>query len=182
MTGKEPKNIFQSIELRWGDITELEVDAIVNAANSSLSGGSGVDGAIQWAAGSELAEECRQVGGCPTGEVRLTGGYRLPARYVIHTVGPVYGLDPEPEKLLACCYRRSLELAVENGLRSIAFPAISCGVYRFPVDKACAIALRTIVEFLLESNAIDKVYLVVYSAAHYEEYRKQLSGMRENAR
>lgn len=182
MNGKEQQNIFQRIELRWCDITKLEVDAIVNAANSSLSGGTGVDGAIHWEAGSELAEECRQLGGCPTGEVRLTGGYRLPARYVIHTVGPVYGLDSEPEKLLACCYRRSLELAVENGLRSIAFPAISCGIYRFPVDKACTIALRTISEFLLENDTIDKVCLAVYSAAHYEVYKNQLAMMKEKTR
>lgn len=178
MEGKTQADIFQRIALHWGDITELAVDAIVNAANASLSGGAGVDGAIHWAAGSGLAEECRSIGGCPTGEARLTGGYRLPARYVIHTVGPIYGLDPEPEKLLACCYRRSLELAAEHGLRSIAFPAISCGVYRFPVEKACAIALRTIGAFLRECDAIDRVILVVYSAAHYEVYREQLAKMR----
>lgn len=181
MEGKAPTDIFQRIELRWGDITELAVDAIVNAANASLSGGAGVDGAIHWAAGSGLAEACRRLGGCPTGEARLTDGYRLPARYVIHTVGPVYGLDPEPEKLLASCYRCSLELAVKHDIRTIAFPTISCGVYRFPVEKACAIALRTIGAFLQECDAIDKVYLVVYSAAHYQIYREQLERMRQNA-
>lgn len=179
MEGKAHNKILQRIELHWGDITKLKVDAIVNAANSSLSGGAGVDGAIHWAAGSGLAEECRRLGGCPTGEARLTGGYRLPARYVIHTVGPVYGLDPEPEKLLASCYRHSLQLAVENGIQSIAFPTISCGIYRFPVEKACAIALRTISAFLSENDAIDRVVLVVYSAAHYEVYREQLAKMRE---
>ncbi|APG29151.1 RNase III inhibitor [Syntrophotalea acetylenivorans] len=173
------ENILQRIELHWTDITSLEVDAIVNAANASLSGGAGVDGAIHWAAGSGLAEECRHLGGCPTGEARLTRGYRLPARYVIHTVGPVYGLDLKPEELLASCYRRSLQLAAEHNIRSIAFPAISCGVYRFPVKKACAIALRTIHDFLQQCDVIEKVILAVYSAAHYEVYKEQLDRLRQ---
>lgn len=172
-------DVFARIALLWQDITELEVDAIVNAANPSLLGGAGVDGAIHWAAGSGLTEECRKIGGCPTGEARITGGYRLPARYVIHTVGPVYGLDPDPERLLAACYRNCLQLAVEHGIRTIAFPAISCGVYRFPVQKACAIALDSILDFLFRNPTLEKVYLVVYSAEHYGVYREQIDALRK---
>ena len=128
------------LELFQGDITTLAVDAIVNAANESLLGGGGVDGAIHRAAGPELLAECRTLGGCPTGEARITGGYRLPARRVIHTVGPVYsGSDRDPE-LLAACYRNSLALAAAHALSSVAFPAISCGVYGYPVEAAGAVA------------------------------------------
>lgn len=172
--------VFKRIELLWEDITRLKVDAIVNAANSSLLGGAGVDGDIHWAAGSGLTDECRNLGGCPTGEARITGGYRLPARYVIHTVGPVYGLDPEPERLLAACYRNCLQLAVDHGIRTIAFPAISCGAYRFPVQKACRIALDTIIDFLTQDQTIDKVYLVVYSAVYYEIYSACLDKLRKD--
>lgn len=172
--------VCKRIQLLWEDITRLKVDAIVNAANSSLLGGAGVDGDIHWAAGSRLTDECRHLGGCPTGEARITGGYKLPARYVIHTVGPVYGLDPEPERLLAACYRNCLQLAVDHGIRTIAFPAISCGAYRFPVQKACRIALDTITDFLTQDQTIDKVYLVVYSAEHYEIYSACLETLRKD--
>lgn len=146
------------IDVVEADITKLAVDAIVNAANTSLLGGGGVDGAIHRAAGPELLTECRGVGGCPTGEARITMGYRLPARYVIHTVGPVWrgGGAGEPE-LLASCHRKSLRLAVAHGVATIAFPAISCGVYGYPVKQAADIALAATVSFLREEAAIARV-------------------------
>ena len=166
----------ERVEVLHGDITELEVDAIVNAANRSLMGGGGVDGAIHRAAGPELLGECATLGGCPTGEARITAGYKLPARRVIHTVGPVWrgGGDGEDE-LLANCYRNSLRLAVENSLNTIAFPAISTGVYHFPRERACRIAVATVGEFLACDTTIEKVIFVCFDADTYSLYVKQLS-------
>jgi len=153
----------QRIEIVANDITQLPVDAIINAANPSLLGGGGVDGAIHRAAGPELLAECRALGGCQTGQAKITRGYRLPARHVIHTVGPIWhgGGQGEPE-LLAACYRNSLRLAVDNGARTIAFPAISCGVYGYPLDEAARIAVREVREFLANDDRLETVYLVCF--------------------
>ena len=158
-----------------GDITKLDVDAIVNAANTTLLGGGGVDGAIHRAAGPELLAECRTLGGCRLGEAKITRGYRLPARFVIHTVGPIWrgGKHGESEKL-ANCYRNSLQLAVENGIKTIAFPAISCGAYDYPIQEAAQIALGTTREFLATEERIEKVIFVLWGEEIYEIYRELL--------
>ena len=168
------KKILEKIEIKRGDITKLEVDAIVNAANKSLLGGGGVDGAIHRAAGPELLEECRKLGGCPTGEARITKGYRLPARHVIHTVGPVYSAKPEDSQLLTGCYENSLNLAVENNVKSIAFPAISCGVYGYPIEEACKIAVDTTCNALKSNPSIEKVIFILFSAGDYNIYSDYL--------
>lgn len=163
------------LELHRGDITKLDVDAIVNAANSSLLGGGGVDGAIHRAAGPELVAECRLLGGCPTGEARITRGYRLPARHVIHTVGPVWhgGTSGEPE-LLASCYRNSLQLAVENGVRSIAFPAISCGIYGYPAAEAARVAVAETRTFLEGDDTLERVIFVCFGEEICRAYEQAL--------
>ena len=158
-----------------GDITNLAVDAIVNAANTTLLGGGGVDGAIHRAAGPELLAECRTLGGCQPGEAKTTRGYLLPARFVIHTVGPVWsgGHRGEPETL-ANCYRNSLQIAVTNGVRTIAFPAISCGAYRYPIAEAARIAVSTTTEFLRGNSSIKRVTFVVSSDEIQEAYQHLL--------
>jgi O-acetyl-ADP-ribose deacetylase (regulator of RNase III) len=169
------KNQETKIEIIQGDITKLDVDAIVNAANTTLLGGGGVDGAIHRAAGTELLAECRTLGGCRPGEAKITRGFRLPARFVIHTVGPVWrgGKHREPETL-ANCYQSSLQLAVENGLKTIAFPAISCGAYGYPIPEAAQIALKTTRDFLTIQSRIDKIIFVLCGEDIYDAYRQLL--------
>jgi O-acetyl-ADP-ribose deacetylase (regulator of RNase III) len=170
------KNPESKIEIVRGDITKLDVDAIVNAANASLLGGGGVDGAIHRAAGPELLAECRTLGGCRPGEAKITRGYRLPARFVIHTVGPVWrgGRHREPETL-ANCYGSSLQLGVENGIKTIAFPAISCGAYGYPIPDAAQTALKTVQDFLATDDRIDKIAFVLWSEDVYDAWH-QASG------
>lgn len=159
------------VEILKADITTLKVDAIVNAANSSLLGGGGVDGAIHRAAGPGLLQECRLLGGCKTGQAKITAGHRLPARHVIHTVGPVWrgGEQGEPE-LLASCYRSSLSLAARNDIKTIAFPAISCGIYGYPIEQACEIAMNEIIEFLSNDDSIEKVIFTCFDRDIYRAY------------
>ena len=160
-----------------GDITRLEVDAIVNAAKNSLLGGGGVDGAIHRAAGPDLLAECRTLNGCMTGQAKITGGYRLPAKYVIHTVGPIYSGSPMDPVLLADCYRNSLNLARENGLHTIAFPSISCGVYGYPWQEASEIACRTVSEWIkLHPDYPVDVTFCCFGQELYNIYEKILTG------
>ena len=165
------------IELVQGDITKQNVDAIVNAANTTLLGGGGVDGAIHRAAGRRLLEECRTLGGCPTGEAKITKGYSLPAKFVIHTVGPIWhGGKHGEDELLASCYRKSLELAVQHGLKTIAFPAISTGAYGFPLERATHIAVREVKSFLSRNPSVKQVVFVCFDQHTYGCYERALEG------
>jgi O-acetyl-ADP-ribose deacetylase (regulator of RNase III) len=162
-------------ELYKGDITKLNVDAIVNAANTSLLGGGGVDGAIHRAAGHELLEYNQRLGGCTTGEAKISPGFKLPAKYIIHTVGPVWnGGKNNEDKLLANCYKNSLRLAAENNIKTIAFPSVSTGVYRFPVERASKIAVKEIKDFLEKDSPIEKVIFVCFDDRTYEIYNEIL--------
>ena len=164
------------IEIVEGDITKQNVDAIVNAANTSLRGGGGVDGAIHRAAGPELLAECRTLGGCPTGEARITKGYNLPAKWVIHTVGPVWsGGGKNEDSLLAGCYRNSLQVAAEHAVKTVAFPSISTGVYGFPMERATRIAIKEVVDFLEHEPAIEKVVFVCFGERAYNVYKKAIA-------
>lgn len=168
------------IEIITGDITKLAIDAIVNAANSSLLGGGGVDGAIHRGAGPELYEECKRLKGCPTGEAKITMGYRLPAKFVIHTVGPIWnGGERKEDEKLARCYRNSLTVAVENNLKTIAFPAISTGAYGFPMERATKIAVTEVAAFLAAKPSIEKVIFCCYGENSAVVYRKYLAELPE---
>ncbi len=191
MTTETPEIVWgidgARLVIKLGDITKEAVDAIVNAANQTLLGGGGVDGAIHRAAGPQLLEACRALPEvrpgvrCPTGEARITPGFNLPARFVIHTVGPVYRDPARSAPLLAAAYRSSLELAVEHGLKSIAFPAISCGAYRYPLDQAAEIALRTVIDFLRERDQLEEVRFVLFTPATYRAWERALRKLQSEA-
>ncbi|NLM11523.1 MAG: O-acetyl-ADP-ribose deacetylase [Clostridiaceae bacterium] len=172
---------MERIKIISGDITKIEADAIVNAANKTLLGGGGVDGAIHRAAGPELLEECRRLNGCETGQAKITKGYELPAKYVIHTVGPIWhGGEHNEDHLLASCYRNSLNLAVENRIKTIAFPSISTGAYRFPVKRAAGIAIKEIAGFLKENSSIDQVFMVCFDNKTKDAYQEALAEIGES--
>ena len=162
---------MKTIEVLTGDIAKQRVDAIVNAANRSLLGGGGVDGAIHRAAGPQLLTECRTLNGCATGEAKITKGYNLPAKFVIHTVGPIYGRGGGESELLANCYRNSLRIANAHRLKTVAFPSISTGAYGYPINEACRIALRTVKEVLEGTTTVERVMFVTFSSSDYEEYQ-----------
>ena len=172
---------MERIQIVSTDITQLKVDAIVNAANNRLLGGGGVDGAIHRAAGHKLLDKCRSLNGCPTGDAKITGGYNLPAKFVIHTVGPIWkGGSNNERSLLASCYRQSLQCGVDNGVKTIAFPAISCGSYGFPLAEACNIAMNEVCDFLNENKAITTVYLSCFSLEVEKELRRAYREWQKN--
>lgn len=174
--------VWERIEIVEGDITRMEVEAIVNAANRTLLGGGGVDGAIHRAAGPGLLAECHTLGGCETGEAKITGGYHLRAKWVIHTVGPVWqGGHADEDILLARCYRNSLALAVTHGIKTIAFPAISTGAYGFPMERATRIALREVATFLESEPSIERVWMVCYGARAREIYERTRAALMAEA-
>jgi O-acetyl-ADP-ribose deacetylase (regulator of RNase III) len=165
----------QVIRIIKGDITEQEVDAIVNAANNSLLGGGGVDGAIHRAAGPKLLEECRTLNGCATGEAKITQGYDLPAKWVIHTVGPIWhGGNNDEDKMLAKCYRNCLKLAAEKGIKTIAFPSISTGAYHFPIQRAADIAINEVIDFLEENPVFEKIVFVCFNDETFSNFSRIL--------
>ncbi len=173
------KKILNHIHIKQGDITGEDVDAIVNAANPSLLGGGGVDGAIHRAAGSGLLEECRKLGGCRHGEARITGGYNLKAKHVIHTPGPVYKDGKSGEKeTLTNSYYNSLKLAKDNNLHSISFPAISSGIYGYPKDEACKVAVDTVIRFMKEENYLIDAYFVLFDKANFDIYKKYIANIK----
>jgi len=172
------KALHDRIEIVEGDITKMEVDAVVNAANTSLLGGGGVDGAIHRAAGPELLAETRTLGGCPTGEARVTKGYKLPAKWVIHTVGPIWsGGKKDEDRLLASCYENTLKAAVQIGAATLAFPSISTGAYRFPLERAINIALRETKSFLGADQSINKVFFVCFGSEVHEKFQRAFEAL-----